>query len=416
MTPTLATLFCGISSPNPFWLASGPPSNTAGQVRRAFEAGWGGVVWKTVTREEIVNVSSRYGAIRLGEQRVVGLNNIELISDRPAEENFAEIRQIKREFPDRAVVVSVLARSEQVAWHDIVRAAQDTGADGVELNFGCPHGLSERQMGSAVGQVPQYTEMITAWCREVAAVPIIVKLTPNVTDIREIGWAARRGGADAISLINTVNSIVGVDLDTLLPRPHVAGLGTHGGYCGPAVKPIALHLVAAVAGGDGIGLPVSGIGGIGSWAAAAEFMLLGAGCVQVCTAVMHHGFGIVQGMTAGLGEWMKAKGFAAPSDFIGRTLPRIVTFGRLDTSYKVVAHIDQARCVHCGTCYTACYDGCYQAIRREALTGEATIRADAANPAAGYAYQVDEQRCVGCNMCSLICPTPDCITMRSVGV
>ncbi len=413
MTVSLATSFCGISSPNPFWLAAGPPSNTIGQVRRAFEAGWGGAVWKTVTREEIVNVSSRYGAIQVGEQRVVGLNNIELISDRPLEENLAEIRQVKREFPDRALVVSIMARGERSAWHEMVKAAQDTGADAVELNFGCPHGLSERRMGSAVGQVPQYTEMITGWCREIASVPVIVKLTPNVTDICEIGRAARRGGADALSLINTINSLVGVDLDTLLPRPHVGGLGTHGGYCGPAVKPIALHLVSSVAGDPEIGLPVSGIGGVDCWATAAEFMLLGAGCVQVCTAVMHHGFGIVRDMIAGLAGWMEAKGFATLSDFKGGTLPRIVPFSRLDPSYRVAAHIDAAACIRCGACYTACEDGCYQAIRREAATPAIFPATGAAS--GDYAYHVDEHRCVGCNMCALICPVPGCITMRPMG-
>ena len=216
--PDLSANVAGIHSPNPFWLASGPPTNSAYQVRRAFEAGWGGAVWKTLG-EPIVNVASRYGAIDYDGRKIAGLNNIELITDRPLEENLEEIRQVKREFPDHAVVVSLMVESSRDAWHEIVKRTQDTGCDGLELNFGCPHGMSERGMGSAVGQVPEYTEQITRWVMEAAEIPVLVKLTPNVTDVRFIGRAARAGGADGLSLINTINSIVGVDLDSLATPP-----------------------------------------------------------------------------------------------------------------------------------------------------------------------------------------------------
>ncbi|UCG31750.1 MAG: NAD-dependent dihydropyrimidine dehydrogenase subunit PreA, partial [Phycisphaerales bacterium] len=257
--------FCGVSSPNPFWLASAPPTNSEYQVRRAFEAGWGGAVWKTISTDPIINTASRYGAADYQGHKVMGLNNIELISDRTLDDNLREIANIKRDFPDRALFVSLMVESKREAWHEIVRRTEDTGADGLELNFGCPHGMSERGMGSAVGQVPEYTTMITEWVKEVAATPVMVKLTPNIADIRAIGRAAKRGGADAISLINTVNSIMGIDLATLQPRPHVGGLGSHGGYCGPAVKPIALNMVSQIASDPEIRLPVSGIGGIGTW-------------------------------------------------------------------------------------------------------------------------------------------------------
>ncbi len=189
-----------------------------------------------------------------------------------------------------------MVESKREAWHDIVKRAEDAGADGLELNFGCPHGMSERGMGAAVGQVPEYSCQITEWVKEAARTPVMVKLTPNVTDIRLVARAARRGGADALSAINTINSITGIDLDTLTPRPDVGGMSAHGGYCGPAVKPIALHLVQQIASDPEVGLPISGIGGISGWREAAEFILLGCGTVQVCTAVMHYGYRIVEDM------------------------------------------------------------------------------------------------------------------------
>src|SRR5687767_6533151 len=290
----LSTRFAGrIESPNPFWLASGPPANCGDQVMRAFDAGWGGAVWKTIG-EPIVNVSSRYSSVDWNGQRMMGLNNIELISDRPIETNLREIAEVKKRYPRHAVIASLMVESKRETWHDIVKRAEDAGSDGLELNFGCPHGMSERGMGSAVGQVPEYTRLITSWVKEVARIPVLVKLTPNISDVTYIGQAAREGGADGLSLINTINSIMGIDLDTLAPRPVVAGRSSHGGYCGPAVKPIALNMVSAVARHPGIGIPISGIGGIATWQDAAEFLLLGASSVQVCTAIMHHGFRIVE--------------------------------------------------------------------------------------------------------------------------
>ena len=224
----LSIEFCGVKAPNPFWLASGPPTNSEYQVRRAFDAGWGGAVWKTLADEPIVNVSSRYGAIDYDGRKIMGLNNIELITDRSLDVNLAEIRRVKRAYPDRALFVSLMVESKRHAWHDITKKTQDAGADGIELNFGCPHGMSERGMGSAVGQVPDYACMITEWVKEVATIPVMVKLTPNVSDVTSIGRAAVRGGADALSLINTINSIMGVDLDTLAPKPSVRGNGSHG--------------------------------------------------------------------------------------------------------------------------------------------------------------------------------------------
>src|SRR5437899_8583313 len=261
----LTTLFAGkIRCPNPFWLASGPPANCGDQVMRAFDAGWGGAVWKTLG-EPIVNVSSRYSSVDLNGQRMMGLNNIELITDRPLDVNLREIGEVKKRYPHHAVIASLMVESRREAWHEIVRRSEDAGADGLELNFGCPHGMSERGMGSAVGQVPEYTTMITEGVKEVARRPVLVKLTPNISDIRMVARAAKRGGADGLSAINTINSITGIDLDTLIPRPQVDGQSSHGGYCGPAVKPIALNMVQQIMSDSEAALPLSGIGGIGSW-------------------------------------------------------------------------------------------------------------------------------------------------------
>jgi dihydropyrimidine dehydrogenase (NAD+) subunit PreA len=400
-------------------------------VRRAFEAGWGGVVWKTIADYPIVNVSSRYGAIDYDGQKVVGLNNIELITDRTLEDNLREIANIKRNFPRHAVFVSLMVESKRETWHEIVKRTEDTGADGLELNFGCPHGMSERGMGSAVGQVPDYTCMITEWVKEVARTPVMVKLTPNITDIRAIGRAARNGGADAISLINTLNSIMGVDLDLLYPLPHVRGYGSHGGYCGPAVKPIALHMVSQIASDPEISLPVSGIGGIQAWQDATEHMLLGATSVQVCTAVMHYGFRIVEGFISGMTNWMKEKGFCSCGDFIGASVERIREWGDLDLNYRVVAEINEDKCINCGLCYIACEDGCHQSIKIERIPEKQFAKRHSGDTGRtfvsgakqythgagdGYVnvYTIDQDTCVGCNMCSLICPVNGCITMKEV--
>ncbi|MDP8982858.1 MAG: NAD-dependent dihydropyrimidine dehydrogenase subunit PreA [Acidobacteriota bacterium] len=415
----------GIRCPNPFWLASGPPANCGDQVMRAFDAGWGGAVWKTLG-DPITNVSSRYSSVDWNGQRMMGLNNIELITDRPLDVNLREISEVKKRYPHHAVIASLMVESNREAWHTIVHQAEDAGADGLELNFGCPHGMSERGMGSAVGQVPEYTEMITSWVKEAARTPVLVKLTPNISDIRNVARAGKRGGADGLSAINTINSITGIDLDTFEPRPNVGGQSSHGGYCGPAVKPIALHMVQQIAGDTG--LPISGIGGVSGWRDAVEFMLLGAGTIQVCTAAMHYGFRIVEDMVDGLKNWMDEKGFKTIDDFRGRSLHRIVDWNKLDLNYKIVARINPEKCIGCELCYTACWDGAHQCIHlngghppaaiesasRRRITSTPIPKLDGAPaPDARLARipRVDEQECVGCNLCALVCPVENCITM-----
>jgi dihydropyrimidine dehydrogenase (NAD+) subunit PreA len=459
--PTLETTFAGIKCLNPFWLASAPPTNCGEQIVRAFDAGWGGAVWKTIGAP-ITNVSSRYSSIDWNGQRMMGFNNIELISDRPTEVNLREIAEVKRRYPKHVVIASLMVESNRETWHDIVQRAEDAGADGLELNFGCPHGMSERGMGSAVGQVPEYCQQITGWVKEKARTPVIVKLTPNISDIRMPARAAKRAGADALSAINTINSITGIDLNTLEPRPMVDGKSSHGGYCGPAVKPIALNMVQQVNSDfiDGDPLPMSGIGGIGSWQDAAEFILLGSGTVQVCTAAMHYGYRIVEDMADGLLEWMRQKGYETIDDFRGLSLPNMREWKNLNLNYRVVAEIHADKCIGCQLCYTACWDGAHQCIHLDRANGGMEQLVVGSDPRYAHAEpnphgkptpamvaaqsaelisttpipkldlngassnstltplhripRVDVDECVGCNLCSLVCPVEDCITMERV--
>ena len=400
----LTTTFAGIKSPNPFWLASAPPTDKEVNVVRAFEAGWGGVVWKTLGEAgpPIVNVNGpRYGALHGPDRHLIGFNNIELITDRPLEINLEEITRVKRAWPDRAMVVSIMVPCEEEAWKAILPRVEDTGCDGVELNFGCPHGMNERGMGSAVGQVPEYIEMVTRWCKQYTRLPVIVKLTPNVADIKPPALAAHRGGADAVSLINTINSVMGVDLDSLLIEPHTGATGAHGGYCGPAVKPIALAMVAEIARSPEMaGLPVSGIGGITTWRDAAEFIALGSGNVQVCTAAMTYGFKIVENLCSGLSEYLDAKGMGSVAELVGRAVPSIVDWQQLDLNRIEKARIDQSLCIQCGRCHVVCEDTSHQAI---------TAMKDGRRH-----FEVKDDECVGCNLCVSICPVPDCITMEAL--
>ena len=394
--------FVGIKSPNPFWLASAPPTDKEYNVRRAFEAGWGGVVWKTLGMPgpPVVNVNGpRYGVVYGADRRVLGINNIELITDRPLEVNLREIKAVKRDWPDRAMIVSLMVPCEEPCWKEILAQVEDTGADGVELNFGCPHGMSERGMGSAVGQVPDYIEMVTRWCKAHTRMPVIVKLTPNITDIRYPARAALAGGADAVSLINTVQSITSVDLDNFSPEPSIDGQGSHGGYCGPAVKPIALNMTAQLARDPEMGgLPISGIGGVTTWRDAAEFMTLGAGNVQVCTAAMTYGFRIVTEMIEGLKAWMDEKGHADLSAFQGRAVPNFKEWQDLNLNFVTKARIDQDLCIKCGRCYAACEDTSHQAI----------------SMGPDRVFEVIDEECVACNLCVNVCPVEGCITMEKL--
>lgn len=403
----MANLKCniaGIESINPFWLASAPPTDKYINVVRAFEAGWGGVVWKTLGEDPaVVNVSSRYGVHKNTAQAIIGINNIELISDRPLQTNLDEIRRVRKEWPDRVIIGSMMAVIEESAWKKLAIAIAETGVQGLELNLGCPHGMCERGMGSAIGQVPEMVEKVTRWVKDVVDIPVFTKLTPNITNILWSAEAAMQGGADAVSLINTVNSIVNIDLDLMAPTPTVDGKGTHGGYCGTAVKPIALNMVAEIARNNTTkDLQMSAIGGIETWRDAAEFISLGANGLQVCTAAMLYGFRIVDDMIEGLSHWMDEKGYQSIENFRGLAVKNTVNWNELNMNFDSKALIDTDSCIECGRCYIACEDTSHQAIKFET------------DPNGKRSFTVIDDDCVGCNLCAMVCPVPDCIEMKVV--
>lgn len=397
--PNLESNCAGIISPNPFWLASAPPTNSGEQIMRAFDAGWGGAVWKTLGTP-IQNVSSRFGAVGHRGTAAIGFNNIELITDRPLDVNFREIAEVKRRYPKHAVIVSLMVETK-AQWKEIIKRSIDAGADGLELNFGCPHGMCERGMGSAVGQEPEVNKRITSWVKEYSTVPVLVKLTPNVGDIVPPGLAAQSGGADGVSLINTIKSIIGVDLDAMVVQPRVGDRSSNGGYCGKAVKPIAMHMVAALARSEQFNIPISGIGGVCDLRDAVEFMLLGSSSVQVCTEVMLRGFRIVEDMIEGLEEYLRSKNIDSAMELVGKAVPSYSDWGDLDLNYETIAKIDADKCIGCYDCVVACQDGAHQCLF-PAGQGEKRVP------------RIDESECVGCNLCQIVCPVPECITMEPV--
>ncbi len=400
----LSVNFCGFEMINPFMLSSAPPTGAGEMIKRAFTAGWGGAVTKTLGLDKDIaaNVTPRLTSLSFPgkadePKKLYGLENIELITDRPLQTWLDEIKEIKREFPDRLLVASIMAGgNDKAGWQELTNRSQEAGADMLELNFSCPHGMPEKGMGAAIGQNPEITEQVTAWVVEASSVPVMAKMTPNITDIRVPAKAAIRGGADAISAINTVAVIMGVDLKTLTPLPDVSGKSTHGGYSGPAIKPIALKAIASLA--SDLDIPISGIGGIETWSDAAEFILLGASTLQVCTAVMFHGFKIIEELEDGLRSFMEDHGFSQIEDFTGLSLSRITEHNSLDRQAKLISSIDKTTCVKCDLCVVSCRDAGYQAI----TTGDDRIPV------------VDKNLCTGCSLCAQVCPVWDCIKLVPV--
>jgi dihydroorotate dehydrogenase subfamily 1 len=332
----------GMKFPNPFLLGSGPPGTNARVIAKAYDAGWGGAVAKTISLEsaKVVNVVPRYGKLRSkvsGE--VIGFENIELISDRPIEVWLDEFRQIKKEYPDHILIASIMEEYEKSRWQELTKLVQETGVDAFELNFSCPHGMTERRMGSEMGEHPDLCEEVTSWVTEVATIPVWAKMTPNITNIREPSLAAVRGGAVGISAINTILSVIGVDLETLRPMPTVEGHTVPGGYSSQAVRPIALRMVSQLALGLPEGISISGIGGIENSHDALEFMLLGASTVQICTGVMLHGVKMVEELKEGTEKFMQDKGFETVEDIVGKSLSYFSTHMDLVQKMKAAKRI-----------------------------------------------------------------------------
>src|ERR671938_133622 len=300
----------GIKFPNPFVLGSGPPGTNARVIAKSFDAGWGGVVAKTVSLEsaKVVNVVPRYGRLRSRPSgEIIVFENIELISDRPIDVWLEEFRTIKREYPHHILIASIMEEYDKSRWQELTRMVEETGVDAFELNFSCPHGMTERKMGSVMGEHPDLTEEVTAWVTEVSKIPVWAKMTPNITSIKEPSLAAVRGGAVGISAINTILSVIGVDLNTLRPLPCVEGYTVPGGYSSQAVRPIALRMVSQLAQSLPEGVSISGIGGIENSPNAVELVLVGGSLVQLCTGVMLHGIKIIDELKEGLMKFMADK-------------------------------------------------------------------------------------------------------------
>lgn len=332
--PSLAVQVNGMKFKNPFVLGSGPPGTNGRVIGRAFEAGWGGVVAKTISLDstKVINTAPRYGKLKSRENNeVIGFENIELISDRPYDVWLKEFREVKEQYPDHMLIASIMEEYNKDAWQRIVKEVQDTGVDAFELNLSCPHGLPERRMGAAMGQSPEISCEVTQWVTEVAKIPVWAKMTPNITDITQPARAAVEGGAKGIAAINTILSVIGVDLNTMRPQPTVEGHSVPGGYSAQAVRPIALRQVmelGRVFHGKG-DVSISGIGGIETAEDAIQFMLLGASTVQICTGAMLRGFEIIGELCEGLEKWMESKSFTSLNDFVGASLPYFTTHADL---------------------------------------------------------------------------------------
>ncbi len=395
MKPGLSIEFCGIRFKNPFMVAPSPSTHSGDQVRRAFDHGWAGVVWKTlgsIAGVDHPKVSPCYAHLNPNGP-LSGFENIDLGNDVPLEQSLKEIAGVKKDYPDSVLIVSIRGEKSEEKWKDLARRTEDTGADMLELMFSCPHDIADSQEGE--GEVGRLARRIAEWTREVVRLPIMVKMSPNVTDIRVPARAAKAGGANAISATNTIRCLMGVDLETLRPLPTVGGMSAFGGYSGPAIKPIILRFVAELAKDPKLGLPISAIGGVASWADAVEYLLLGASTVQVGTAGMFYGFRIIDDLLSGLENFMEAKGFASLSEMIGKSLPYITTQPSLDRNHKVKARPNLDKCVKCLRCYVACQDGAYMAIDI----------GDERTPV------VSEEKCQGCSLCHLICPVEGAMEM-----
>ena len=380
--------FLGVHFDNPFCLASSPVGNCYEMCRKAYQAGWGGVYFKSVAPASFVinEVSPRFDTLKKEGTDFVGFKNMEQTSERPFEDSMADMARLKKEFPNKVLIASIMGPTE-ADWTELARRATATGADMLELNFSCPQ-MTTHAMGSDVGTNPELCEKYVAAAKRGTDLPIVAKMTPNITDMVPSAEAALRGGAAGISAINTVKSIANLDLQNLVGMPMIDGKSSVSGYSGKAVKPIALRFVNELYKRIP-GVQISGIGGIETWKDAAEFILLGARNLQVCTAIMEYGYRIIDDLTSGLAYYMEERGVDHLEDLVGLASENMLPAEELDRSYKVYPAFDMDKCVGCGRCYVSCYDGAHQALawdeekRRPVLDGE---------------------RCVGCHLCALVCP------------
>ena len=384
----LSIEFCGLTCENPFFLSSSVVCSNDEMTARAFEMGWAGAAFKTIGDFVPQEVSPRFDALQKEGVPFVGFKNIEQISDHPLEENLMFLRRLKREYPGKILIASIMGRDE-AEWTRLARLVTDAGADIIECNFSCPHMASDG-LGSDVGQNPALVSAFTAAVRRGTRLPVLAKMTPNTGNMEPAALAALHAGATGLAAINTIKSILNIDLDSFSSGPDVRGKTSVGGYSGKAVKPIALRFIQSLKACPELAdIPVSGMGGIETWRDAAEFIALGCRNVQITTAVMQYGYRIIDDLTEGLSLYLASRGLSRVAQLVGRALPHIVPTEDLDRDSLCFPRFDRQACVGCGRCVISCMDGGHQALRRHKATGSPVL---------------DASRCVGCHLCAMVCP------------
>ncbi len=391
--------FLGVKFINPFLLSSSPVSNSAEMVEQAFEAGWAGVAFKTLNSDRIpiIHPSPRMNPLHYGNKRLVGLQNVEQISDRPLKDNLADFLYLKKKFPDRILISSIMGFSNE-EWEYLAKASEDNGADMLELNFSCPH-MSVEGSGHHVGKAFDLIEKFTATVKSAVSIPVLAKMTPNITDMTEPAIYAKRGGADAIAAINTVSGISEIGLDDLVPKPNIFGVGAVSGTSGPAMKPIGLHFISKMAQCKELDLPLSGMGGIETWIDALEYILLGSSTIQVTSGIIHYGYRIVEDMIEGLSDFMREKGIDRVEDLVGKSLEHLVETDHFDQQRQGIAQYDSDRCIGCGQCVIVCDDAGGQALVWDNDT---------------RIPELNEDKCLSCMICSFVCPVTGLITYKEM--
>lgn len=383
---SLKTTILGIEFENPFLLASAPPTASIESIDKAFEMGWGGAVLKTITPDdlEMLEASPRYATIK-EKGKVICLQNIELLSHETIQYWVDGIKYLKEKHPSKVIIASIMAPVKKEEWQNLVHILNDTPIDAYELNFSCPHGMPEKNIGMAIGTSAEISTMITSWVKSVAKKPVFVKLTPNVTNITWVAKAVEKAGADGFAAINTVQSFMGINLETLEPVLNIDGYSTYGGLSGEAVKPIGFKCVAQLR--QNSDLPILGMGGISTWEDAAQYIALGADAVQVCTEVMINGYGIINGLKTGLLNYLDSKGFNNISELKNIAIPKITSHEKLNKRSHLYPAIDKEKCVYCGKCAKICSESEYHALSLEK-----------------GCLNLNKEQCAGCSLCSHVCP------------
>lgn len=387
--------FLGLRFENPFILAAAPSTDNLDMVRRAFQMGWAGAILKT-TSVEGTRVDLAYPMMTTFNhegKKLFGMGNIDLISEHHIDKVEYNVKMLKKEFPDKIVAASIMAGRKE-DWQILVERLEKAGADFIECSFSCPQGNIGEDPGKMLAQSVSATELTARWVKEAAKkIPVSIKITPHVTDIVDVANAVRRSGADALTAANSLQGLMGIDIRTFVPYPQLNGKSTYSGMTGPAIKPLTLRTISEIA--RNVDIKILGTGGASDWKDSVEFLAVGAGVVQFCTAVMHYGFRIIDDLKSGIGQYLDEMRFNSVTEIIGKALPNIVSHDDLPRR-KIRSHIDESKCIQCQLCYVACRDGGHMAIDQH----ENKIP------------KVDEERCIGCGLCEHVCPIDECITMN----